>query len=251
MNFLPEDYQAPKNSNNYMKLQDGDNKIRILTKPILGWEDWIETKPVRYRFDSKPAKSHDPKKPLRHFWAFVVWNYAIERIQILQITQASIRSNIEVLCKDADWGEPYFYDIKINRKGEGKDTEYTVNPAPHKAIDPKVIEQFKENACNLDALFVNGDPFSKEWDIYTQGFFEMGFAEPEAAQKSAFISDVQVKELADIFSKCEPSYKTQVISHLKKANAAIDSLQKIPADLFERIKNAALKKSESGDFAHA
>lgn len=68
--FLPIGYEAPKSSNFYMKLQDGENKIRILTQPILGWEDWIENKPFRYRMENKPKKSFDPKKPLRHFLEF-------------------------------------------------------------------------------------------------------------------------------------------------------------------------------------
>src|SRR5215510_11210672 len=93
--FLPQDYQAPKTSNFYMKLQEGENKFRILTQPILGWEDWLDKKPVRYTFDNKPTKSFDPKKPVKHFWSMVVWNYNEEQIQILHITQATIRSSIE------------------------------------------------------------------------------------------------------------------------------------------------------------
>lgn len=103
MNFLPENYTTPKTSNSYMKLQDGENKFRILSSPIIGWEDWLDKKPVRFRFNEKPNKSIDPKKPLRHFWAFIVWNYMEEKIQILQVTQATIRNCIEALCKDTDW----------------------------------------------------------------------------------------------------------------------------------------------------
>ncbi len=90
MNFLPKNYQAPNASNKYMKLEKGENKIRILSQPILGWEDWtLEQKPVRFRFDKKPAKSINAEKPVKHFWAFIVWNYIDEKIQILQITQAT------------------------------------------------------------------------------------------------------------------------------------------------------------------
>jgi|SRR5208337_950542 len=241
MKFLPENYQAPKNSNFYMKLQDGENKIRILSQPILGWEDWIENKPIRYRFDQKPCKANDPKKPVRHFWAFVVWNYQEEKIQILQITQATIRNNIEALCKDEDWGEPYFYDLKIIRKGEGVDTEYMVNPLPHKPLNPKVIEAFKENPCNLEALFDNNDPFSGEWDLYTQGVFEKSIVETSAP----IISHAQVAELKEIFSGCDPVYFTQVMNALKKSNANIDRIEQIPANIFERIRHAATLKHDA------
>lgn len=239
MKFLPENYQAPKNSHNYMKLQDGVNKIRILSQPILGWEDWIENKPVRFRFDQRPCKPHDPKKPVRHFWAFIVWNYQEKKIQILQVTQATIRSNIEMLCKDEDWGEPYFYDIKIIRKGEGVDTEYMLSPISHAPLDLEIIEAFKEMPINLEALFDNGDPFSREWETYTQGIFEK-----KAPEAPAVLSSEQIKELKDLFSQCEPKYLTSVLTALKKSSANIDKLEQIPVHLFDRIRNAAVKKAE-------
>ena len=168
--FLPEDYKAPSMNDNYMKLQDGENKFRILSKPIIGWEDWIENKPVRYSMKEKPAKPHDPKKPLRHFWAFIVWNYAIEKIQILQITQASIRSSIECFCKDKDFGSPYFYDLKVYRKGEGMNTEYTVTPLNKAPVTDKVKEEFENTPINLEALMTGEDPFAMS-DKYTPGVF--------------------------------------------------------------------------------
>lgn len=237
MKFLPEDYQAPKNSNNYMKLQDGENKIRILSQPIFGWEDWVDNKPVRFRMDQKPAKANDPKKPIRHFWAFIVWNYNEERIQILQLTQATIRNNIEALCKDEDWGEPYFYDLKIIRKGEGVDTEYMVNPLPHKAIAPKIIEEFNALPCYLEALFENADPFSIEDGKITEGIFE------KKESVSTTVTSAQAKELEEIFSSCDPTYLSKVLTTIRKSGTDIDGIHDIPATLFERIKNAALKKA--------
>jgi hypothetical protein len=154
-----------------MKLQDGENKIRILSAPLLGWEDWLDKKPMRYKMDNKPLKSHDPLKPIKHFWAFIVWNYAEEKIQILQITQASVRSRIEDLCKDEDWGQPFFFDIKILKKGQDLKTEYTVNPMPHKPLAPHIKQEFIDKPIYLDALFSNADPFDTKWGEYTPGIF--------------------------------------------------------------------------------
>lgn len=182
MSFLPENYKAPKSSNNYMKIIEGENKIRILSQPILGWEDWLDKKPIRYRMEEKPAKSIDPKKPIKHFWAMIVWNYAEEQIQILQISQATIRSSLENLCKDTEWGLPYFYDLKIFKKGEGKDTEYVVNPVPPKQLNPEVIAYFNEKRCNLDALFSGEDPFSQEHKTFTYGVFNQNDITPVKAE---------------------------------------------------------------------
>jgi len=177
MNFLPENYETPKANNYYLKLQDGENRIRILSQPIIGWEDWMEKKPIRFRMNEKPLRPLDPKKPIRHFWSFIAYNYAEDQIQIMHVTQASIRKSLENLVKDADWGAPYFYDIKIIRSGEGMETEYTVNPVPHKPIDPAIVEMFKERPCNLEALFTNDDPFSHEWSTFSSLGFPLDIEE--------------------------------------------------------------------------
>lgn len=173
MNFLPPNYQAPKPTSGYMKLEEGENRIRILSTAILGWEDWDEKKPIRYRFDDKPESSIDPKKPMKHFWSFIVWNYKAQGIQILHLTQASIRKRLEALSRDSEWGAPYAYDIKIYKTGEGVDTEYTVNPTPHKSLNPEIVEAFKARPIWLEALFDNEDPFApSEHGELTPGFFD-------------------------------------------------------------------------------
>ena len=37
MDFLPDNYEAPQGGGGYMKFQKGDNKFRIVGKPIIGW----------------------------------------------------------------------------------------------------------------------------------------------------------------------------------------------------------------------
>lgn len=170
--FLPADYKAPNMSNHYMKLQPGENRLRILSRPIMGWEDWIDNKPVRYRMDQKPAAPFNPDKPIKHFWACIVYNYLEKAIQIYQITQASIRKQLEHLCKDEDWGAPYFYDIKITKTGNTiNNTEYTVNPLPHKPVSEEIVKLFHTKPCNLEALYEGADPFSNFHEDYTPGIF--------------------------------------------------------------------------------
>lgn len=235
MNFLPKNYQAPKSSTMYMKLQDGENKIRILTAPILGWEDWtLDKKPVRYRFDDKPLKSIDPKKPVKHFWGMVVWNYMEEQIQVLQLTQATIRNSIEALCNDKDWGAPYFYDIKIIKKGEGVDTEYMVNPLPHKALNPLIKQRFMERRCYLDALFDNADPFDPKWGEFTDGIFDEK-QEPVTQER---LNVHQLYELEDILADCGLEFKNQLLDRLKV------TVENIPPAIYDRVKAAALKKRD-------
>ncbi len=71
MSFLPENYEPPVSNSKYMKFADGDNKFRVLGSAIVGWLDWDNKTPVRTK--TQPEFSIDPKKPVKHFWAFPVW----------------------------------------------------------------------------------------------------------------------------------------------------------------------------------
>ena len=228
--FLPEDYKSPKSSSNYMKLNDGENKFRILSAPIYGWEDWLDKKPVRYRMEDKPSKSIDPTKPIKHFWAMIVWNYTEEQVQILQITQASIRDSIENMSRDPEWGLPYFYDIKVFKKGEGKDTKYAINPAPPKQLNPEVEIYFKEKPCNLEALFTSEDPFSQEHMNYTPGIFSEGDLSP--------MKDLDVEGYLASFGKEKDNMK----SFLEKVCATRKWTEEKAIEEFKKNSEDTLKK---------
>jgi len=164
MRFLPEGYKSPKSGGDYMKVQVGENRIRILTPPIYGWEDWTldsPPKPLRFTLDNKPARSINPNKKVQYFWAMVIWNYNEEQIQLWSFTQATIRNPIESFSNDESWGSPFGYDLKIIKTGSGKNsTEYTVNPMPHREISPEIKELFNEHPIHLEALYEGLDPFS-------------------------------------------------------------------------------------------
>lgn len=157
--FLPQDYTVPQGGGAYMKIQQGENKIRILSKPIIGWLDWKDKVPHRFRFNAKPEKPLD-KGPIKNFWAFIVWNYNEQAIQVLEITQATIQGAIQNLSRDSDWGAPYDYDIKITRKGQDLSTEYSITPVPKKAVDETIHKAAMDKPCYLDALFDGGDPWA-------------------------------------------------------------------------------------------
>lgn len=166
--FLPEGYEAPKSGNNYMKFEKGENRIRILSKPILGWIDWQDNKPLRFRMNEKPAKPVDPKRPIRHFWAMIVWNYKQDAIQVMEITQATIQQSITSLASDPEWGKPFGYDIKITKTGEGMETSYSVNPSPHKSLTPEIQTAIQmKGEIVLERLYEGGDPFEQQAVAHT------------------------------------------------------------------------------------
>ena len=163
--FLPDGYEAPVMGGGYMKLVDGDNVFRVLSSAIVGYEYWTtENKPVRSKvpFTETPNIKTDKEgkaQKVKHFWAFIVWNYASKAVEILQLTQSGIQGSITNLVKDEDWGDPKNYDIKINRTGSGIETEYAVNPKPHKEIDSEILKAYADKPINLESLYDGGNPF--------------------------------------------------------------------------------------------
>lgn len=242
--FLPPNYSAPKTTGNYMKIADGENRIRILTQPILGWLDWVDNKPVRYEYNAKPVKPADAAKPIKHFWAFVVWNYAESRIQIMEITQSTVRAALQNLCEDEDWGAPFAYDIKITRKGQKVDTEYAVTPIPAKPVSAEIRKAFGEIPCNLDALFHGDDPFGMGQTSYTPGAFDGTAAKAPEMATTAMINDIQAQEIMDILDDCDDAYKQSVQRWMKSAAIKAKTFTEVPAEHYARLKTAALKRRD-------
>lgn len=165
-NFFPDsDYKIPETSN-YMKFLEGDNKFRVLSSAITGWEYWTnQNKPVRNKenWDSVPDDikfEKDGSVKINHFWAFIVWNYRANKVQILQITQKGIMKFIQGLVKNPKWGNPKGYDITISKTGSGFDTEYTFIADPHSSVDESIENKYQKMNIDLEALYKGDDPFN-------------------------------------------------------------------------------------------
>jgi len=177
MTFLKKSYSEDKpaqgNKGYLNSFEEGDNKIRILSDAVMGWEYWTEKdgqkSPVRLEGleppEEVPAEAIQDKygEYMRFFWAFKVWNYAIKEIQICTIKQKTIQDGIESIFFDPEWGDPTNYDIKIQRSvtAKGK-TEYVVNPSPPSEVTAEIQEAFDAKPIDLQALFTGGDPFKEE-----------------------------------------------------------------------------------------
>ena len=157
--FQDDNYKMPETSN-YLKFKEGDNNFRVLSSAIVGYEYFTEqNKPIRSRtpFDETPNRKQDSE--VKHFWAFVVWNYDAERIQILELTQVGIMKYLQSIIKNPKWGSPKGFDIKVNRTGAGLNTEYTTVCSPHSLLPVEIMNAFSKTKVNLEALFNNEDPF--------------------------------------------------------------------------------------------
>ena len=167
MTFLPSEAVEPKSKSNYtMPLEEGRHKLRVLSSAIVGYEGWKDEggkkTPVRYKMGTQPELGPDGKEP-KYFWSFIVWNYEQERIQIMSVTQKTIREQMKALIDDEAWNSPLEYDIAITRTGmKMDDTKYTVMPNPKVPVSPEILQQYKEKNIDLNAWLQGLDPFSTD-----------------------------------------------------------------------------------------
>ena len=175
MGFLDNIKPSPSSGSggSYMRFSQGENKLRIVgssddnppgfIQGMIGWttDDEGKRKPHRWKIDGDAPKVTFTDKP-KEFFTFVVWNYAEEALQIMELTQAGLKEKIIELAKDEDWGDPRKYDISIIRNGEGIETSYVLTPKPHKKRSDEINEAVASMKVNLNALYEGGDPFEDQ-----------------------------------------------------------------------------------------
>lgn len=146
-----------------MKLEKGENKFRILSdQALIGYEYWTpENKPVRLREfpETQPEDMREDSK-MKEFWAFIVWDYKDKKVKILELTQTSVKEQLQTYVDDPDFGEPMGFDVVVKRTGDGLDTKYSTIAKPPTDIPKEALEAYKPEDINLEALFDGEDPFA-------------------------------------------------------------------------------------------
>jgi hypothetical protein len=170
--FLPKGYETPESEQRYMELAEGQNTFRILTPAIVGYEWWEDSGngdrvPRRVRTAEEvptdvrnAANSRDKAK---HFWAFPVYNYTTNTIQVLELKQQTILRAIEAFVKNPKWGNPQGYDLTIEKVKTGSrdwDVEYNVIPEPPSPLDEGIADLAKHVPVRLEAMYDGEDPFA-------------------------------------------------------------------------------------------
>lgn len=162
-NFLPEDYKEEKAPSDYFRFEAGENRIRILGGSITGFEYFNkENKPVRSREPFESTPDIKPKGMVKKFWAFPIFNYFTKSVQIMEVTQQSIKDPILGLIGSAKWGSPFLYDICITKTGEDLETRYQVQAEPPIGeVSEEIKNAYMEKPIELEKLFTGDNPFAK------------------------------------------------------------------------------------------
>lgn len=140
--------QANKQKELYMKLEDGQNKIRILTKPHQYLVHHYKTNEKDPGFGVRILSSiHHGSDPLidrglkpRRRWLVGIIDRKTDSYKILDMS-VSVFKSIQNLTRNEDWGDPSQYDITINvDKNGGPNGYYTVIPNSKKPLSAADIE---------------------------------------------------------------------------------------------------------------
>lgn len=166
MPFYPSTYEMKEQVSDYMKMEEGEHKVRILMPPTIGYETWNEeNKPLRFHTFGEAVNSHSRDGKIKEFHAFIVWNYKLEMIQLLNITQRGIQEWIYNQTLDEDWADPTSYDIVIKRTGKGiNDTTYSMVAKMPKPMDKSISEALKVVKIDWDEYFTGGHPIIRNKD---------------------------------------------------------------------------------------
>ena len=179
VNFFEHGHEIPEKRNQFMKLAPGKNRIRFVGNPVSGFlffgkverEDGSETvKPFRrtesegefsleemINRDARIGKDGELEKQ-KYFVAGLVYNYQKERLQVLEITQKSILKALKSYVDSEEYGHPSGYDLTIEKKGDGLNTDYLVIVSPPKLLSDEIETLVGETSCNLEKLFAGEYP---------------------------------------------------------------------------------------------
>ena len=170
--MFPSNYTPPVSSSeggSYTKIKENEPiKLRILSEAITGYGYWTnDNKPVRseVQFQSTPNIRDDSK--VKHFWAFKVWNYTTNQVEVWEISQASIRDALWGYWKDDEYGDLRNYPLKVTRTGKALETKYQVIAGQIKALDDEITIISANTPVNLYALYNGENPFAKGEDAQT------------------------------------------------------------------------------------
>lgn len=151
---------SKRNRDVYMKLQNGNNIVRILTKPFEYWQHKYKANEKDPGFgervmSSYPLHGTDPlmdnfgMKPKRR-WLVGIIDRATSSYKILDLSPTAFKK-IQELSRDEDWGDPSQYDIDIKVDEDGGATGYyNVIAKPKKPLSATDLEL--KNQVDLEDL---------------------------------------------------------------------------------------------------
>ena len=148
------DTGAPKND--YMKLEEGENVVRVMGNPVQYYVHWITTTDGSKRKIVSPIDSmalvsrlEDAGFKRKATWIVKVLDRKTDTFKVLEVG-SQIYNGIRSLYNNPKWGKVTDYDISIMRGPKGSQPLYSVQPNPKEKIDPSLKGKFVEFSSRVD-----------------------------------------------------------------------------------------------------
>ena len=154
-----------KGGSDFMRLLEGNNVVRVFTKPYQFYVCWVKdttgaNRKVKSSVKNCPLIKRGEKVQAR--WLLgVLDRKAGGKAKILEVS-SQIMTGIRTLVNDTDWGNPTGYDVNVERGAPGKNPLYHVISKPHKPLtdeDKAAIEQFTKST---DLMAMTAPPTPRE-----------------------------------------------------------------------------------------
>ena len=140
-----------EDNNIFMRLKQGENKVRILTNPYQFWVHWLKesNKRIKCALEDCPLCKQGNNATRR--WYTVVFSRELNQPKLLEISK-SIFTGIQEYLHNSEWGDVRRYDITIkkNPNPPNPNKYYTIMPSPKAKLTEEEISAIKEFKEKLD-----------------------------------------------------------------------------------------------------
>ena len=147
-------YDIPSGTGNFLKLEDGANKIRLCTKPLE--VPFHEIPGAKYSTSVCPGDGCElcqAGKPKKYKFAFQVLNRKDGKPYIYE-APLTVFKQIVALDKNPEYGDFRFYDITITKEGVARNTTYTLMPSPKKSeLTDDEVALFISSGVSLETAY--------------------------------------------------------------------------------------------------
>ena len=147
-------YDMPSATGNFLKLEDGSNKLRLCTKPLE--VPYHEIPGAKYATQVCPGNGCELcklNKPKKYKFAFQVLNRKDGKPYIYE-APLTVFKQLVLLDNDPEYGDFREYDITITKEGIGRNTTYSIMPSPKKSeITDEEVKLMVDSGISLETAY--------------------------------------------------------------------------------------------------
>jgi len=140
----------------FMRLEEGENVVRVMGRPFQFHVHWIQTSDNKKRKivsaserNSLTDKLEDAGFKRQPKWIVKVLDRDGDQFKVMEIG-SQILNGIKALAQNNKWGDVRNYDLSIHRGPKGSQPLYTVTPNPKEKLGTEFKSQFDSFEERLD-----------------------------------------------------------------------------------------------------